>query len=196
MQQGAALIIVDVQNDFCPGGALAVAGGDEVVAVLNRYSERFAAAGLPIVATRDWHPPETRHFKTYGGVWPAHCMQHTCGAAFHPGLHLSEDVLVISKGTAADDDSYSAFQGRDAAGALLGELLRGLGIGQIFVGGLATDYCVKETALDGMREGFRVVLLGDAIRAVNLNPGDSEKALTEMRAAGVKTLASLDALIL
>ena len=196
MQERAALIIVDVQNDFCPGGALAVAKGDEIVAVLNRYNEKFRAAGLPIVATRDWHPPKTSHFKTYGGVWPAHCVQQTFGAAFHADLNLNSDVIVVSKGMGADEDSYSAFQGKDAAGTPLGQLLRGLGVGQIFVGGLATDYCVKQTALDGVKEGFRVVLLGDATRGVNLNPDDSEKALTEMRAAGVKMLASLDELSL
>jgi len=196
MKEKAALIIVDVQNDFCPGGALAVAKGDEVVDVLNRYSEKFRAAGLPIIATRDWHPPQTSHFKTHGGLWPVHCVQHTDGAAFHPGLKLGKDVVVVSKGMAADEDSYSAFQGKDAAGTPLGQLLRGLGVEQIFVGGLATDYCVKHTALDGMKEGFKVAVLDDASRGVNLNPDDSAKALTEMCAAGVKMLASLDELSL
>jgi nicotinamidase/pyrazinamidase len=194
MQGKAALIIVDVQNDFCPGGALAVAKGDEVVAVLNRYSEKFSAAGLPIIATRDWHPRETSHFKSYGGVWPAHCVQETHGAAFHANLHLGSDAIVISKGMAADEDSYSAFQGRDASGTPLAQVLRGLGVEQIFVGGLATDYCVKQTALDGLKEGFGVALLDDASRGVNLHPDDSEKALAEMRAAGVKLVASLDEL--
>lgn len=194
MQVRDALIIVDVQNDFCPGGSLAVQYGDEVVAVLNRYIARFAAAGLPIVATRDWHPLKTTHFKNYGGVWPQHCVQQTTGAAFHPNLKLSTDVIVVSKGMAADEDSYSGFQGKDDAGTPLAELLNGLGVKRIFVGGLATDYCVKQTVIDGLKEGFAVVLLGDAIRGVNLNPDDSEKALGEMRAAGATTLSSIDVL--
>jgi nicotinamidase/pyrazinamidase len=189
-----ALIVVDVQNDFCPGGALAVQGGDEVVPVLNRYMARFAAAGLPIVATRDWHPQETSHFKSYGGVWPAHCVRETSGAAFHRDLRVGRDVVVVSKGTAADEDSYSAFQGKDDSGTPLAELLRKLGVERIFIGGLATDYCVKQTVLEGLNQGFTVVVLDDAIRGVNLNPDDSEKALVEMRQAGAATLASIDEL--
>lgn len=194
MREKAALIIVDVQNDFCPGGALAVQAGDEVVPVLNRYIDRFRAAGMPIVATRDWHPLKTAHFKNYGGVWPEHCVQESGGAAFHPNLKVSSDTIVVSKGTAPDEDSYSGFEGKDNAGTPLAELLRGLGVKRIFVGGLATDYCVKQTVIDGLQAGFAVVLLGDAIRGVNLTPDDSEKALREMRAAGAVTLASIDVL--
>jgi nicotinamidase/pyrazinamidase len=194
MQKMDALIVVDVQNDFCPGGSLAVPGGDEVVAVLNRYIARFAAAGLPIIATRDWHPPKTTHFKSYGGVWPPHCVQETGGAAFHPNLKLPASAIVVSKGTAADEDSYSGFQGKDDTGKPLAELLHGRGVKRIFVGGLATDYCVKHTVIDGLKRGFAVSLLGDAIRGVDLNPDDSAKALGEMRAAGATTLPSLDEL--
>ena len=194
MKAKAALIMVDVQNDFCPGGALNVPRGDEVVGVLNRYSERFRALGLPIIATRDWHPAKTSHFKSYGGVWPEHCVQHTHGAAFRADLQLSGGEIVLSKGMEADEDSYSAFHGKDETGTPLAPLLRRLGVEQIFVGGLATDYCVKETALDGMKQGFQVAVLGDASRGVNLRPDDSQRALTEMRAAGVKILASLDEL--
>ena len=196
MQEKAALIIVDVQNDFCPGGALAVAKGDEVVPVINRYIEKFAAARLPIIATRDWHPLKTTHFKNYGGVWPEHCVQDTAGAVFHSDLQLGSDVVVVSKGAAADDDSYSGFDGKDDAGTPLAELLREWGVQRIFVGGLATDYCVKHTVIDGLKAGFAVVLLGDAIRGVNLTPDDSEKALGEMRAAGAVLLASIDGLSL
>ena len=196
MQEKAALIIVDVQNDFCPGGALAVAKGDEVVPVINRYIEKFAAARLPIIATRDWHPLKTAHFKNYGGVWPEHCVQDTAGAVFHSDLQLGSDVVVVSKGAAADDDSYSGFDGKDDAGTPLAELLREWGVQRIFVGGLATDYCVKHTVIDGLKAGFAVVLLGDAIRGVNLTPDDSEKALGEMRAAGAVFLASIDGLSL
>jgi nicotinamidase/pyrazinamidase len=194
MQAKDALIIVDVQNDFCPGGALAVANGDEVVPVMNRYIDKFAAARLPIIATRDWHPQTTTHFKDYGGLWPAHCVRESHGAAFHSNLQIGSEVIVVSKGVAADEDSYSAFQGKDDSGTPLAELLRGFGVERIFVGGLATDYCVKQTALDGIKEGFRVVVLGDAIRGIDLKPNDSETALSEMRQAGAAEIASISEL--
>jgi nicotinamidase/pyrazinamidase len=194
MQGKDALVIVDVQNDFCPGGALAVEGADEVVPVLNEYIEHFAAVGLPIFVTRDWHPRKTSHFKTYGGVWPAHCVQDTVGAEFHRDLKLSPDMIVVSKGSAADEDSYSAFQAKDDAGVPVAELLRRLNVGRIFVGGLATDYCVKYTALDALQAGFAVVLLMDAIRGVDLQPGDSARALAEVRAAGAMSLSAFDEL--
>jgi nicotinamidase/pyrazinamidase len=184
MQEKDALIIVDVQNDFCPGGALGVEDGDEIIPVLNRYIDRFRAARLPVIATRDWHPERTSHFKSFGGVWPAHCVQGTAGAAFHSDLRLAGDVIVMSKGMGADEDSYSAFQGKDDSGTPLAELLRRFGVRRIFVGGLATDYCVKQTTLDALAHGFEVVVLGAAIRGVNLSPGDSEKALGEMSEAG------------
>jgi nicotinamidase/pyrazinamidase len=187
MQDRDALIVVDVQNDFCPGGALGVERGDEVVPILNLYIERFHTAGLPVIATRDWHPAKTSHFKSYGGIWPVHCVQTTPGAAFHAGLRLGNDAIVISKGMAADEDAYSAFQAKSERGVWLAELLHELGVGRIFVGGLATDYCVKQTALDARARGFRVVVLRDAIRGVNLKPDDSEKALVEMRRAGAST---------
>ena len=189
MQAKDALIIVDVQNDFCPGGALAVAGGDEVVPALNHVIEKFTEAGLPIFAMRDWHPEKTIHFKTHGGLWPVHCVQGTRGAEFHADLKLSNDAVVVSKGMAADDDSYSGFDATDISGTPLAALLRQKGIKRIFVGGLATDYCVKHTVLDGLKEGFEVVLLGDSIRAVNLKPQDGELAIDEMvRAGAVKIL--------
>ncbi|HEX2929089.1 MAG TPA: isochorismatase family protein, partial [Candidatus Binatia bacterium] len=124
MQAKDALIIVDVQNDFCPGGALAVRGGDEVVPVLNRAIDKFSAAGLPIFATRDWHPEKTSHFKAYGGLWPVHCVQGTGGADFHPGLHLNKDVVVVSAGMLPTEEGYSGFQATDASGSGLAELLR------------------------------------------------------------------------
>jgi nicotinamidase/pyrazinamidase len=184
MQAKDALIIVDVQNDFCPGGALAVKGGDEVVPVLNRVIGTFGDAGLPIFATRDWHPEKTSHFSTYGGLWPVHCVQGTRGAEFHANLELDNDIVVASKGMAPDEDSYSGFQARDPSGARLAELLRRKAIERIIVGGLATDYCVKHTVLDGLKEGFKVLLLADAIRAVNLKPHDGELAIAEMVGAG------------
>jgi nicotinamidase/pyrazinamidase len=196
MQEKAALIVVDVQNDFCPGGALGVQNGDEIVPILNRYIDKFRTAGLPVIATRDWHPQKTSHFKSYGGIWPVHCVQATPGAAFHADLRLGKDVIVISKGTAADEDAYSAFQAKSDRGRSLAEMLRGLGVRRIFVGGLATDYCVKQTALDALAQGYEVVVLRDAIRGVNLNADDSEKALGDMRAAGAAMLPSIDALSL
>jgi nicotinamidase/pyrazinamidase len=184
MQEKAALVIVDVQNDFCPGGSLAVADADKVVAVLNRHIEKFDRAGLPIFATRDWHPARTRHFNTDGGPWPPHCVQGTEGGKFHPALALPKSVVVVSKGMNFEADSYSGFEATDAAGTGLAERLRGLGVERIFVGGLATDYCVKFTVLDGLKEGFKVTLLEDAIRGVNLRPDDSDRAIDAMVRAG------------
>jgi nicotinamidase/pyrazinamidase len=179
-----ALVIVDVQNDFCPGGALGVPGGDAVVPVLNQYALRFAAAGAPIFASRDWHPPRTSHFKADGGVWPPHCVQGTAGAEFHRQLALPADAAIVSKGMDPNEDGYSCFQAETGDGMPFAAALGELGVGRLFVGGLATDYCVKSTVVDGVREGFEVVVLADAIAAVDLTPGDGAKALDEMRAAG------------
>jgi nicotinamidase/pyrazinamidase len=179
-----ALLIVDVQNDFCPTGALAVPGGDEVVPVLNGYAERFAAAGAPVFATRDWHPEKTRHFEAYGGVWPVHCVQDTPGAAFHLGLVLPPGTEVFSKGADPETDAYSAFQSEGGDGTPFAVVLAERGVARLFVGGLATDYCVRESALDALRAGFEVVILEDAVRAVDLKPGDGERALEAIAAAG------------
>jgi len=192
MEKKAALIIVDVQNDFCPGGTLAVVDGDQVVAPLNRYIERFANAALPIFATRDWHPEKTTHFKAFGGVWPVHCVQGTFGAEFHRALKLGSGAVIVSKGMAADADSYSGFDAVDSAGVRLADLLRLQGVQRIFVGGLATDYCVKQTVLDGRKLGFEVLLLNDAIRGVDLAPGDSARAVEEMLTAGARIVESVD----
>ena len=181
-----ALIIVDVQNDFCPGGTVPVTEGDQVVPVLNRYIEKFKTAGLTIVATRDWHPEWTSHFKNFGGVWPSHCVRGSKGAYFHPELKLPEDAKIVSKGVALDEDGYSGFQGTDTKGVSLADILRQRNVERIIVGGLATDYCVKHTVLDGLKEGFRVVVLDDAIRGVDLQPGDSERAIVEMIRSGAE----------
>jgi nicotinamidase/pyrazinamidase len=186
-----ALIVVDVQNDFCPGGTLAVADGDQVVPVLNRYIDQFIKAGLPIFATRDWHPEKTSHFTTGGGPWPPHCVQGSKGAEFHPDLKLPLGTVMVSAGTGADEDGYSGFLGRDENGAKLADLLRQRVIERIFIGGLATDYCVKHTVLDGLKEGFKVVLLADSVRGVNLKPGDSARAIEEMRNAGAEVATDL-----
>jgi nicotinamidase/pyrazinamidase len=183
MNRKDALVIVDAQNDFCPGGALAVADGDQIIQTLNHYIDIFSKAHCPIFATRDWHPAKTSHFKDYGGPWPVHCVQESYGAEFHPALRLGSAV-VLSKGMAADQDSYSGFQAANSSGTLLADLLRRDGIERIFVGGLATDYCVKQTVLDGLTQGFQVVLLVDAVRAVNLGPNDGAVAIDEMIRAG------------
>jgi len=185
MRTGAALLIVDVQNDFCPDGALAVPGGDRVVEPLSRAAGSFAAAGLPVLASRDWHPPLTRHFKAYGGTWPPHCVQETIGAAFHPALRLPEGTLVISKGSDPDSDAYSAFDGHSADGASFGDILAALQVHHLYVGGLATDYCVRSSVLDARKAGLEVTLLADAVAGVDITAGDSARALEEMARAGV-----------
>ena len=185
MRKDAALLIVDVQNDFCPGGALAVPDGDRVVEPLSRAAGCFAAAGLPVLASRDWHPPVTRHFSGFGGAWPPHCVQETPGAAFHPALHLPEGTLVITKGSDPDSDSYSAFDGRSADGSSPGDILAALQVRHLYVGGLATDYCVRSSVLDALKAGLEVTVLSDAVAGVDIAEGDSEKALKEMGSKGV-----------
>ena len=185
-----ALVMVDMQRDFCPGGALAVSSGDAIVPVVNRYLQRFAAARAPVFLTRDWHPPVTRHFQAHGGIWPPHCVQGTQGAEFHPALASPTGTVVVSKGMDPDQDAYSGFQAEDDAGRPLPAVLAERGVRRLYVGGLATDYCVRATVLDAVREGFEVVVLGDAIGAVDLQPGDGTRALEDMRAVGAR-LATL-----
>jgi nicotinamidase/pyrazinamidase len=177
-----ALIVVDLQNDFCPGGALAVAHGDEVVAPLNKLIGEFLERGEPVFKSRDWHPENTKHFAAFGGTWPVHCVQHTRGAEFHPDLIDDMHIRVISKGL-GDTDCYSAFDETDLA-----LQLRRFGVEEVWVGGLATDYCVKSTVLDALKLGFRVKALTNAMRAVELKPGDGERAIEEMKKAGAETV--------
>jgi nicotinamidase/pyrazinamidase len=179
-----ALIVVDVQNDFCPGGALAVPHGDEVIAPLNKLIDEFLERGDPVYKSRDWHPPTTKHFANYGGTWPVHCVQNTKGAEFHPALRDDPRIKVISKGL-GDTDCYSAFDETD-----LKSQLRENGVEEVVVGGLATDYCVKHTVLDARKHGFKVKAVKDAMRAVELQPGDGEKAIEEMRAAGAEIVST------
>jgi nicotinamidase/pyrazinamidase len=180
-----ALIVVDVQNDFCPGGSLAVAHGEEVVAPLNKLMKEFLDRGEPVFKTRDWHPEKTKHFQVYGGTWPVHCVQNTKGAEFHPDLLDDPRVTIVSKGFDESADGYSGFDG-----TRLAETLREENVEEVWIGGLATDYCVKETVLDARREGFKVKALADAMRPVNLNPADGEKAVAEMSAAGAEIVGS------
>ena len=183
----AALIVVDIQNDFCPGGALPVPEGDRVVPVLNEYAARFAAAGRPVFASRDWHPARTRHFQEFGGLWPPHCIQGTPGAEFHPDLRLPPGTAVVSTGTDPEEEGYSAFPSRLPDGTELAEALRAAGVRRVYVGGLATDYCVRATVLDALAAGFEITLLLDASRGVNLQPHDAEAAIEEMVRAGATT---------
>ncbi|OGX36498.1 MAG: nicotinamidase [Omnitrophica WOR_2 bacterium RIFCSPHIGHO2_02_FULL_50_17] len=187
MNLKSALLIVDVQNDFCPGGSLAVAGGDKVVPVLNKYIEAFSKRELPVIASRDWHPQKTKHFKEFGGLWPVHCAQNTKGAAFHPDLKLPAAAVIVSKGMDPDKDSYSAFQAFDEDGRSLADILSVRGVKELFVGGLATDYCVKASVLDALKH-FRVNLLMDAVKGVDIHPGDSQRAVEEMLKAGARKM--------
>ena len=176
---GDALVIVDVQNDFLPGGSLAVPHGDEIVPVLNAAIAEFQAKGLPILATRDWHPANHCSFKANGRPWPVHCVAGTSGAEFAPGLVLAGNVMIISKAAGAEQDAYSGFAGTD-----MHQRLRATGVRRVFVGGLATDYCVLNTVKDARSAGYEVVLMLDAIRAVDVNPGDGERAIAEMKRLG------------
>lgn len=193
MPEKTALLIVDVQNDFCPGGTLAVPEGDKVVPIMNEYIRRFQAAGLPIFASRDWHPLETRHFATGGGIWPPHCVQDTPGGAFHPGLDLPSDTIIVTKGADPEDDAYSVFEGKVPSGELFAELVSTAGIEHLYIGGLATDYCVSATTLDAIERGIKVTVLEDGCRGVEVNPGDTQRALEEMKARGADfgTLATI-----
>jgi nicotinamidase/pyrazinamidase len=173
--RGDALIVVDVQKDFLPGGALAVPRGDDVVPVLNRYLSLFASRGLRTVATRDWHPPNHCSFRQQGGLWPPHCVVDSWGAAFADELHLPPDVVVVSKATHPLAEAYSDFEGTDLA-----QRFRAAGIGRLFVGGLATEYCVRATVNDALKLQFAVVVLTDAIRGLDAQPGDGRRAEEEM----------------
>lgn len=202
-----ALVVVDVQNDFLPGGALAVPRGDEVVPVINALMDRFDV----VVATQDWHPPEHRSFAaSHEGrrpgeevelaglpqvLWPEHCVQGTPGAEFAPGLRTERFAAIFRKGVDPEIDSYSGLydNGRRRATGLEGAL-RGMGVKRVFVAGLATDYCVRATALDAARAGFETYCIEDACRGVDLRPGDVDRALAEMRAAGVRVVRSGDVL--
>ncbi|OGO55283.1 MAG: isochorismatase [Chloroflexi bacterium RBG_16_72_14] len=192
---GVALLVVDVQNDFAdPAGSLSVRGGADVIPVINREAALATGNGAIVVCTQDWHPEHTPHFAKDGGAWPDHCVQHTWGAALHPDLVVSTGTPVVRKG-ANGEDGYSGFTMRDPAtgdtiATELEALLRDAGVDDVVVTGLATDYCVKATALDAARLGFATTVLTDAIAAVDLRPGDGERALAAMREAGVRLHAS------
>ncbi len=178
------MIVVDVQKDFCPGGALEVPQGDQVIPGINRARECAERENRPVMFSRDWHPRKTVHFQDKGGQWPPHCIQNTPGAEFCPGLNVPEDYPVFSKGMDPQYDGYSAFDGVDEQGRQLDEFLRRKDIEELYVAGLATDYCVKATCLDALDKGYRVYVLEDAIRGVD--PDDSREAVEKMKKQGAR----------
>jgi len=186
-----ALVVVDLQNDFAdPAGSLSVVGGDAIVPRVNQAVADALEHGAFVVATQDWHPESTPHFAKDGGIWPVHCVKGRWGAEFHPDLLVLPGAPVVRKGTGGED-GYSAFSVRDPLSGdvrrtELGELLRERGIEHLVIAGLATDYCVKESGLDAVRLGFHPTVLTGAVRPVDLQPGDGERALAAMEAAGVE----------
>jgi nicotinamidase/pyrazinamidase len=178
-----ALIVIDIQNDFLSGGSLPVPSGEEVIRVLNDYIEVFKKARGNIFATRDWHPANHVSFRENGGIWPAHCIRETKGAQFHPKLSLPKNVIVISKATEPVEEAYSGFDNTN----LLKELKKKKVI-RVFIGGLATDYCVKNTVLDALKFGFETFLLIDASRGIDSTPGDVQRAIDLMQNNGTKKI--------
>ena len=176
-----ALLIIDFQNDFTSGGALEVPEGDEIAEPVKRLAGHFDV----VAATRDWHPPDHASFETEGGPWPVHCVRDTHGAQFHPAMEGLELDAVVDVGQGRDDEGYSGFENSDLA-----RLLRDHDAGEVYVCGLATDYCVRASAIDACREGFDVTVVEDAVRAVEVNPGDSERAFQDMRDAGARIASS------
>jgi len=183
-----ALIVVDVQYDFCPGGNLPVPFGDQVIPVLNDYLTVADTVGIPIFASRDWHPPGTVHFADHGGIWPEHCLQGEHGAEFHKDLRLPRSARTVTKGDNQRDDGYSAFQGYLQDGTTLADALHAARVTRVFVGGLATDYCVLQTVLSARQADFDAVYLRDACRAVEVKRGDGAQAEEAMLAAGARAI--------
>jgi len=184
---GDALLAEDVQNDFLPGGKLAVDGGDAVVPALNRYLGLAKKLGLPVYASRDWHPPQHCSFAAQGGPWPEHCVAGSPGAQFAPGFRLPPEAIIIDKAMDPQFEAYSSFDGTGLAA-----LLRGAGVRRLLIGGLATDYCVLHTVRDALASGFEVLLLRDAIKAVNVNPTDGARAESEMQRLGAQPVTFAD----
>jgi len=178
MQANKALLAVDIQNDFCPGGALGVREGDQIIPVVNKYFELFIKKQLPVFVSRDWHPEETKHFRESGGPWPPHCIQETGGAEFHPDLKVPDQAIIMSKGTNPELDGYSVFDAHDSENKPFIELLKEMGIEELYISGIATDYCVRTTSLDALENGFKVYVLKDAIKGVD--DDDSKHAIDEI----------------
>ena len=184
--QNSALVLVDIQNDFCPGGALAVKEGDQIVEVVNRLMPHFPL----VVSTQDWHPANHISFKAQGGPWPPHCVQGTRGAELHPALNTKTIAHYLRKASSPGKDDYSEFEGKDEQGHSLDQVLKTEKVKRIFAVGLATDYCVLATVLDGLKLGYEVVAVTDAMRAVNVEPEDGDKALGRMSEAGALLVSS------
>jgi len=182
----AALILVDIQNDFCPGGALAVNEGDQIVPAVNRLIPEFPL----VISTQDWHPENHISFKEQGGPWPPHCLQGTRGAELHSDLKTDTIAHYFRKASSPDKDDYSEFAGKDDRGRSLDQVLKRHGVKTLYAVGLATDYCVLETVIDGLRLGYEVYAVTDAMRAVNVNPADGEKALQKMASSGAHLVTS------
>lgn len=186
-----ALLVVDVQRDFCPGGALPVPGGHLILPAINAHLAEARDLALTVYASRDWHPAITTHFEAYGGEWPPHCVQGSSGAAFHPDLLLPADAIVISKGDDPSRPGYSAFEGHTPEGQPLLNSLRDRHIVRLYVCGLAAEYCVKQTTMDGLRFGLEVALLTDAIAGIDARPGEADRAMSDMKRAGAEWAAAL-----
>ena len=182
----AALILVDIQNDFCPGGALAVNEGDQIVPAVNRLIPEFPL----VISTQDWHPENHISFKEQGGPWPPHCVQGTRGAELHSDLKTDTIAHYLRKASSPDKDDYSEFAGKDDRGRSLDQVLKSHRVKKLYAVGLATDYCVLETVIDGLRLGYEVYAVTDAMRAVNVNPADGEKALQKMASSGAHLVTS------
>ena len=190
VKEGDALLVVDVQNCFLPGGSLGVPGGDAVISPLNAAIAVFTRRELPVFFSRDWHPADHCSFREQGGPWPVHCVQDTDGASFAPSLQRPEGSTIVSKATVRGKDEYSAMGAKDAEGNTLDKVLRKIGAKRIFAGGLATDYCVLNTVRDALGLGYEVYVLVDAIRAVDVNPGDGERAVKEMGGRGATMITT------
>jgi nicotinamidase/pyrazinamidase len=184
--EDSALILVDVQNDFCPGGALAVDGGDQIVPIINKLIPHFSL----VISTQDWHPANHISFKERGGPWPPHCVQGSRGADLHSALRTDRIAYYFRKASTPDKDDYSEFAGTDERGRSLDATLKSRGVSRIYVAGLATDYCVLETVLDGLKLGYDVYAVTDAMRAVNVEPQDGENAVRKMSDNGAKLVQS------
>jgi nicotinamidase/pyrazinamidase len=181
------LIVADIQNDFLPGGALPIKEGDQIIPVLNEYAKMFNQANAKVLASRDWHPPKHISFIAQGGPWPPHCVKETEGAKFSPDLKLPEGVIVVSKATDSGKEAYSVFDGTE-----LGEQSKSWGVKRIFIGGLATDYCVVNSVIDARKMGFDVAVLADATRGINVNPGDVDRAFETMSRSGATQVTLAD----
>jgi len=189
---GRAMLVVDVQNDFIEGGSVPIPGGQEVARPLSELACAMAEGGWTVYASRDWHPPKTHHFHDWGGKWTPHCVQGTWGARFPPDLVLPEGTVIVSKGMDPRSEGYSVFEGVDPLGEPFARSLEDRRVRQLLMGGLATDHCVRETAMDARMRGLRVELVVDAIRAVD--PSEGERALRELETAGVKLVTTEEAL--